>query len=63
MCWARWCRVSLTPAWFTLTDVKNARGDVQGIHFAEAGAAVNEYPIARLAASANPAAAEASWRS
>ena len=42
-----------------VTDVKNARGDVQGIDFAEAGAAVNEYPIARLAESANPDAAEA----
>lgn len=42
-----------------VTDVKNAQGDVEGIDFAEAGAAVNDYPIARLAESANPDAAEA----
>ncbi|UNK47647.1 molybdate ABC transporter substrate-binding protein [Arthrobacter sulfonylureivorans] len=42
-----------------VTDVKNVQGDVEGIDFAEAGAAVNDYPIARLAESANPDAAEA----
>ncbi|MFT4469900.1 molybdate ABC transporter substrate-binding protein [Arthrobacter sulfonylureivorans] len=42
-----------------VTDVKNAQGQVEGIDFAEAGAAVNDYPIARLAESANPDAAEA----
>ncbi len=42
-----------------VTDVKNAQGDVEGIDFAEAGAAVNDYPIARLVESANPDAAEA----
>jgi molybdate transport system substrate-binding protein len=42
-----------------VTDVKNAQGDVEGIDFAEAGAAVNDYPIVRLAEGANPAAAEA----
>ncbi|MET1156454.1 molybdate ABC transporter substrate-binding protein [Arthrobacter sp.] len=42
-----------------VTDVKHAQGDVEGVDFAEAGAAVNEYPIARLAESANPDAAKA----
>lgn len=42
-----------------VTDVKHAQGDVEGIDFAEAGAAVNEYPIARLAESTDPDAAEA----
>ncbi|MGW6174841.1 molybdate ABC transporter substrate-binding protein [Arthrobacter sp. NPDC055138] len=41
-----------------VTDVKNAQGEVEGIDFAEAGAAVNDYPIARLAESTNPDAAE-----
>lgn len=42
-----------------VTDVQNAQGQVEGIDFAEAGSAVNDYPIARLAESANPDAAEA----
>jgi molybdate transport system substrate-binding protein len=42
-----------------VTDVQNAQGDVEGIDFAEAGATVNDYPIARLAESANPDVAKA----
>ena len=41
------------------TDVKAAGGEVQGIEFAEADKAVNDYPIAALAKAPNPAGAKA----
>ncbi|WP_222194727.1 molybdate ABC transporter substrate-binding protein [Modestobacter italicus] len=41
------------------TDVRAAGDAVEGIPFPEAGQAVNEYPICRLAAAPNPVAARA----
>lgn len=42
-----------------VTDVKGARGSVEGVEFAEAARAVNTYPIATLRGSRNPALATA----
>ena len=41
------------------TDVKAAGAKVEGIEFAEAGKAVNDYPIATVAKAPNPAGAKA----
>jgi molybdate transport system substrate-binding protein len=42
------------------TDVKSAADKVKGIDFAEASAAINNYPIAALAGAPNASAA-AAW--
>lgn len=40
-----------------VTDVQNSEAEIEGIDFPESQAVVNDYPVARIAGSANPAAA------